>query len=297
MADILASDINAIRTKISQVLGSGAASKGYGQTIYSTDVTAGQVILKSQWDALRYDIVNVFQHQQGTVPAITQVGLNNVITDDAGDALQNYNYYADVATDNRFDVATGEYGITAIDTKTTSSTWSTSASATLTCTFSTADEARYFFNSGGKIRITPSFVPAASPTQQSNAWNTFLTTTVGSQDFEGRLIAALGFYTLTDSYQEYYQSAISTPYSANYYQLAAKCDVANNSLGTAAEVTIRITLNDAYVDPGAPAPGDLVDGTLTLVAEEIKAVGVLQPTASAFSITSPSYVMSAISVS
>ena len=120
MADILASDINAIRTKISQVLGSGAASKGYGQTIYSTDVTAGQVILKSQWDALRYDIVNVFQHQQGTVPAITQVGLNSVITDDAGDALQNYNYYADVATDNRFDVATGEYGITAIDTKTTS---------------------------------------------------------------------------------------------------------------------------------------------------------------------------------
>jgi hypothetical protein len=62
-------------------------------------------------------------------------------------------------------------------------------------------------------------------------------------------------------------------------------------------VTIRITLNDAYVDLGPPSPGDLVDGTLTLVAEEIKAVGVLQPTSSAFSITSPSYVMSAISVS
>ena len=296
MADILASDVNAIRTKISQVLGSGAASKGYGQTIYSSDVTSGQIILKSQWDALRYDIVNVFQHQQGVIPAITQVGLGDVITDDAGDALQNYNYYADLATDNRFDVATGEFGITAIDTKTTSSTWSTTATATLTLTFSTADQARYFFNSGGKIRITPTFIPAASPTQQSNAWNSFLTA-IGSQDFTGNLIANTGFYTLTDSYQEYYQTANSTPYSANYYQLSALCNVPNNSLGTATEVTIRITLNDAYVDLGAPAPGDLVDGTLTLVAEEIKAVGVLQPTSSAFSITSPSYVMSAISVS
>lgn len=296
MADILASDLNAIRQKIISVLGSGAASYGYGQTIYSSTVSAGQRIEKSQWDAVRYDIVNVFQHQQGTIPAITQVSLTDVITDDAGDALQNYNYHADIARNNRFDVATGEYGITAVDTKTTSSTWSNSASATLTLTFSSAEEARYFFNSGGKIRITSSFAPVSSPTQQSNAWNTFLSN-IGSQDFAGNLVAATGFYTLTDSYQEYYQTANSTPYSANYYQLAAKSNVADNSLGTATEVTIRITLNDAYVDPGAPAPGDLVDGTLTIVAEELKASGILQPTGTAFTVTAPSYVMSAITVS
>ena len=301
MADILASDVNAIRQKVSQVLGTGNASKGYGQTIYSTDVSSGQVIRKTQWDALRFDIVNIFQHQQGTIPAITQVNIGDLVSDQSGYALRNYDYYAGIATDNRFDVATGEYGITSIDNKTTSSTWSNSASATLTCTFSTSDEARYFFNSGGKIRITTTFSPSASPTQQSNAWNLFLSN-IGEKDFAGNLIAATGFYTLTDTYQEYSQTSNSTPYSANYYQLAAKCDVADNSNGTAKVVTIRITLNDAYVDPDVATgnvepPGDLVDGTLTMVAEEIKAVGVLQPTGNAFSITSPTYSMSAISVS
>jgi hypothetical protein len=298
MADILASDVNAIRTKISQVLGTGVASKGYGQTIYSNNVTAGSEILKSQWDALRYDIVNVFQHQQGTVPAIATITLGDVITDDAGDALQNFNYYADLASDNRFDVASGEYNITSIADDDTSSSWSNSASATLTMTFSDSDEARYFFNSGGKIRVTSSLALGASPTAQSNAWNNILAS-VGSQDFAGNLIAATGFYTLTNTYQEYYQSSISTPYSANNYQLAAKCNVADNSLGTATEVTIRVTLNDSYVDPGAPAPGDLVEGTLSIEFEELKATGILEPgnIPGSFAVTSPTYVMSSIIVS
>jgi len=298
MADILASDVNAIRTKISQVLGTGVASKGYGQTIYSNNVTAGSEILKSQWDALRYDIVNVFQHQQGTVPAIATITLGDVITDDAGDALQNFNYYADLASDNRFDVATGEYNITPIADDDTSSSWSNSASATLTMTFSDSDEARYFFNSGGKIRVTSSLKPGASPTAQSNAWKNILES-VSPQDFAGNLIAATGFYTLTNTYQEYYQSSISTPYSANNYQLAAKCNVADNSLGTATEVTIRVTLNDSYVDPGAPDPGDLVEGTLSIEFYELKATGTLEPgnIPGSFAVASPTYVMSSIIVS
>lgn len=296
MADILASDINGIRQNIADVLGTGAASYGYGQTVYSSAVSAGQIIEKSHWDAIRYDIVNVFIHQTGATPGATIIDAGDVITDDAGDAYKNYDYYARLARDNRFDIAVGQFGISAIDTKTTSSTWSTTAESTLTVTFAGADNARYFFNSGGKIRFTTTFVPGASPTQQSNAWQSFLTT-IGSQDFGGNLIAANGFYTLTNTYQEYFQTSNSTPYSANNYQLSAKCNVADNSLGTATEVTFKVSLNDAYVDLGAPAPGDLVDGTLTIVAEEIKATGVLVPTGLPFTITGASaYSMSSISV-
>ena len=82
------------------------------------------------------------------------------------------------------------------------------------------------------------------------------------------------------------------------HQLQAKCDVADNSLGTATVVTIRIYLNDSYVDPGAPAPGDLVSGTLTLTAEQLTAIGTLEPTAAAWVVPTPSSsVLSSLAVS
>ena len=295
MANIFASDINTIRTKIADVLGPGANTFGYGQSIYSSSVTLGQIIRKSDWDAVRFDIVNAYIHQAGSIPSAIIVSTDDTIDDDASGAYQNYNYFADLLRDNRFDVATGQYVLTAIDSKTTSSTWNTTASAELTVTFSSATEARYFFNSGGAIRISSSLTGGTSA--QANAWTNLLNG-AGEQDFVGDLIASNGFYTLTDSYQAYYASAASTPYSANTYQLSAKCDVANNSAGTATIVYIKIELIDSYVDLGAPAPGDLVDGTLTITAQELKASGLLQPTGDPFTVNPPSsYVMSVISVS
>ena len=294
MADIRASDVNAIRQKIVDTLGTGSGSFGYGQTIYSSSVSSGQRIEKSQWDAIRYDIVNVFVHQTGNIPSVVNVVTNDVIRDDPGYALHNYNYYADLGQNNRFDIATGQFGISAIDTKTTSSTWNTNASAELTLTFANATEGRYFFNSGGAIRISSTLVGGTS--SQANAWTNLLDA-VGEQDFVGDIVAANGYYTLTNSYQTYFSRAASTPYSANLYQLKAKCNVADNSAGTATSVDIKIELSDSYVDLGAPAPGDLVDGTLTIVAEELKATGTLQPTGDPFTVAGPnSYSMSAISL-
>ena len=294
MADIRASDVNAIRQKIVDNLGTGSGSFGYGQTIYSSSVSSGQRIEKSQWDAIRYDIVNVFVHQTGNIPSVVNVVTNDVIRDDPGYALHNYNYYADLGQNNRFDIATGQFGISAIDTKTTSSTWNTNASAELTLTFANATEGRYFFNSGGAIRISSTL--AGGTSSQANAWTNLLDA-VGEQDFVGDIVAANGYYTLTNSYQTYFSRAASTPYSANLYQLKAKCNVADNSAGTATSVDIKIELSDSYVDLGAPAPGDLVDGTLTIVAEELKATGTLQPTGDPFTVAGPnSYSMSAISL-
>ena len=294
MANILASDINTIRQKIADVLGTGATTFGYGQAVFSTPTTSGTIIRKTQWDAVRYDIVNSYIHQTGNIPSAITVSTQDVINDDASGAYQNYDYFADVLRNNRFDIATGQFAISAIDTKTTSSTWSTNASTELTINFSSAVEGRYFFNSGGAIRISCTL--AGGTSSQANAWTNLLDA-VGEQDFVGDLIASNGYYTLTDSYQTYFSRAASTPYSANLYQLKAKCDVADNSAGTAQQVTVKIELSDSYVDLGAPAPGDLVDGTLTMVAEELKATGTLQPTGGPFTVAGPnSYSMSAISL-
>ena len=64
---------------------------------------------------------------------------------------------------------------------------------------------------------------------------------------------------------------------------------------------LRITLTDPYVDPATSPdtpstilPIDQVDGTLTISVSELKAAGNLQPSGT-FSITSPTYSLSAIS--
>jgi hypothetical protein len=76
--------------------------------------------------------------------------------------------------------------------------------------------------------------------------------------------------------------------------------VADNSAGTATTLYLKVTLTDNYTDSGAafdpnPPPGDSVDGTLSLVVSEVKASAAMQPSGT-FSVTSPSYSLSSISL-
>jgi hypothetical protein len=163
----------------------------------------------------------------------------------------------------------------------------------LTITFANSNDARYFFNSGGKVRITPTLT-GGNGTAQVNAWTNFLTS-VDTQSF-GASNVLTNYYTLTNSYQTYYQNSLSTPYSANNINLSAKTNVADNSSGTATILYLKVTLNDAYVDVNPSPPGDLVNGTLSLSIDELKATGTLIPTGT-FVITSPSYSLSSIALS
>ena len=133
-----------------------------------------------------------------------------------------------------------------------------------------------------------------SSTLQINAWTNFLAS-VGTRSF-GADTGIVNYYTLTNSFQIYDQISVSAAYqySGNNYRLEARTNVSDNSTGTATQLFLRVTLSDSYVDPGAPAPGDLVNGTLTIAASELKASGLLQPSGT-FAITSPSYSLSVIS--
>jgi hypothetical protein len=291
---ISASDYVAIQDKAQSLLGPGIGSRGYGQTVVSADVFRNNQITKLQWDLLRFDITSIKVHQDGVLPPIVTVNRGEAIGFNAASPNTNYDTLVESAIANRFAVATNQSVITLKDTETYSSAWSSSASTTLTATFSTADQARYFFNSGGKFRITAQLIGGSS-TSQVNAWTNFLNS-VGTQSFGAATGGLANYYTLTNSYQTTYQSSLSTPYSSNNYRLEARCNVANNSAGTATVVEIRIVLTDGYIDPGAPAPGDSVDGTLTITVEELKASGSLVPTGT-FTITSPTYSLSSIAAS
>ena len=293
-SNITAAGFVTIQNKAESLLGTGAGTRGYNQTVLSSDVFTGNQITRAQWDLLRTDIVNILYHQNGAVPDIATVNVGDVIQFGAGRPNSNYDTLLETAAANRFQIAASQSVVTSKGTATYTSSWSSSAQFTLTVTFSTADQGRYFFNSGGKIRFNTS-ITGGTATAQYNAWFNFLNS-IGIRSFGADTDPLVNYYTLTNSFQTYYQGSLSTPYSANNYRLEARTNVSNNSEGTATVLTLRVTLTDAYTDLGLPAPGDSVDGTLTISVEELKAAGTLFPSGS-FTITSPVYSLSSITAS
>ena len=222
--------------------------------------------------------------------------MGDVIQGSGATPVLNYDVLLNQAIVNKFAIAGNQSVVTAKASQVYSTGWNTNLSATLTCVFASANEARHFFNSGGKIRFTTSHT-GGSATQQVNAWKTVFGT-AGTQEFGADTSPAINYYTLTNVYQTYFLSVLSSPYSANNYRLEARCNVANNSSGLATQLEIRITLVDNYIDPGDnpgdnPDTVDIVDGTVTISVDELKAAGNLIPSGN-FTITSPSYSLSAI---
>jgi hypothetical protein len=299
--NVFAAQYVAIQNKAESMIGTGAGTLGYGQTVQSSDVFSGNLITKAQWDLIKFDIINIKLHQDGNLPSVINVNVGDPIGYGPSSPNTNYDILLEDALAKRFLVAGSQSVVAAKANQTYSTPWSTQAQATLTVTFVNANQGRYFFNSGGKIRFNTSLVGAVS-TAQVNAWVNFLNS-VGTQSFGADTDPAINYYTLTNSYQTYYQNFLTSSYSANSYKLEARTNVANNSAGTATQLELRATLLDSYVDPdtfnpGPPtfAPTDVVNGTLTIAVSELKASGQLQPSGT-FSITSPTYSLSSVTAS
>jgi hypothetical protein len=298
--NVFAAQYVAIQNKAESLIGTGSGTLGYGQTVQSSDVFTGNLITKAQWDLLKFDIINIRLHQTGDISQVVNVNVGDPIGFGPSAPNTNYNILLDDAIAKRFLIAGSQSVVAAKASQTYSTPWATQAQATLTVTFANADQGRYFFNSGGKIRFNSSLAGAtASP--QITAWVNFLNA-VGVQGFGADTDPTVNYYTLTNSYQTYYQNFLSSSYAANSYRLEARTNVANNSTGTATQLELRVTLLDSYVDPGQspsnPVPDytDSIDGTLTISVSELKASGQLQPSGT-FSITSPTYSLSSISAS
>lgn len=297
-------DYNAIRTIVDSVLGAGTAQKGYGQTLKSSAVFAGNQITKLQWDQLRYDLVNIRVHQTGTAPSIVEIASGAVIRYGAGHPNNNYEEIANRAVLDKFLLGAGQFittnpnvGTGTPGTQSRTGAWSNKSECILTVTFADANRARYFFNSGGKLQLNSSRTGGSS-VAQNTAWTNLLNG-VGTVEFSATKSETVNFYSLTTSYVPLFQRSASSPYSDNLYKIEVNCNCtgANNSTATANIVRFKFTWIDDYVDPGnPPLPGDEVDGTLSAKVTEIKAYGTLVPSGE-FIITSPTYSFSSITAS
>lgn len=277
-------DYNNIRNLVVKILGPGAGNYGYGQPFVSDVVPEGRIVQVSEWEALRNDILTCWRHQTGAATTAALPIAGDTVR--YGSTVPNFQYsvFATSLESTRFAIAAGQYSTAVLGTGSKTVSFKTAYSSTVTVNFTSANEARYFFNSGGKIRFNSTFSPSGtSPTQQNNSWKDFLPTVLDCEFGGGS--PSVNFYSLTTTPQQFYTKSAITPYAANKFRVAASCNIASNAAGGATQVFFTVTWDDSYTDPvpggGLPQsmfpPGDSVDGTLGLSVSKVQPGGTRYP--------------------
>lgn len=309
-----------------QTVQSSTVSGATGIGVVGGTGTGASSIRTDEYSKLRYDIINVYRHIYGTdpTPANPIIGqLIRWVTASAAVAaeynvsqynIDEYNatsiagsadpytqfsvFIADIQS-NRFTCATSQSVTETLGTATRTTAWGgglATISTRLRLSWTSAAQARYFFNSGGEIRIAAARTGGTLPNAQNTAWTNLLnsaatrtysaqapSTAFGSPD-------ALNWYRLTNVYQSWYTLVDSGPYANNSFYIQARTldgFVANNFQGDSAGVDLLVVFTDNYRDPDdtaptrAPsvrtAPDDSVDGTLQVLCSIKRATGILQP--------------------
>ncbi len=127
----------------------GGGSAGYGQTAVA-NVTVGQTVAAaSQWASLVTNTASAASHQGSSITSVSTPVAGGTITFVSAIPTNLQTIYS-----NRLNASI--QGSTSANTVTTASTWSDRATWTHTATFANGDAARYFFNSGGQLKITMS---------------------------------------------------------------------------------------------------------------------------------------------
>lgn len=278
-------DYNDIFNIINPVLGVGSGNRGYGQTTLATLVDTNSRVSKTQWDNLRYDIINAIAHQTGSPPTIVEANEGDLVQYDAN--LPNFQYLtlASQADTNRLNIAPGRYAVEPVADVDSFVTFYGTVTVVIVATWPTADNARAFFNSGGRIQISSAFTPFKS-SQQNNDWQALLST-AGTVYFDGN--TGVNFYSLTNADKTVDQQTGSA-YSQNVWRISARSNVANNSTGTATQVIITSSWIDGYTDTSTnnnQAPREGVSGRLTLTVTQRRAYAALYPNLVAGSFQGP----------
>jgi hypothetical protein len=242
-------------------MGTGSATRGYGQTTFGATKNAGDIITANDFNNIRYDLLNASAHQNGSATALSLAGNVAGGTINSTDPNAFIPYAATVDSD-RFNCHSSRKSTAAAGGNSRASSWASSVSAVYTLNFSSADQARYFWNGGGRIRFASSRTGGAA-SAQNTSWSSLLSS-AGTQEFGGSSV--YGWGTGSSSLYSIFSSA---PYASNTYNISVSTNV-NNSSGAASVFYFTLTWSDPYVDPmpgAAPLPEDIVDGTLAYTVE------------------------------
>ena len=301
MAIITATRYNNLRSSVDSVLGVGTGNTGYGQSLQSSSVSVGDLVQADDLNNLYEDIRKSYRHQNGGDPTAAQlqeVVAGELIYDNDTTDFKGWDQYEALATNittNRLTVAGSSLQqFNSTVSKTRTSTWNGTIEHRFNMSFSTANDARYFFNSGGTVKITSS-ISGGSGSKTSDWQNNILapagtitinyTTTTKSGSQGSTTTEGWYDFNVGTNYTVYSQMNGGTGvYTENdYYIVVQKTSTSN--------LYVRVIFRDqdAGDQTGSGAPVDEnVNGNLTCSVQYQKAITNVVGPVPSFSIASGS---------
>lgn len=266
-------DVNSVQNALGAVYGIGYADRGYG--LSSVPLYKHTVIQGSDYINIKSAIVEIAAHQGTNISNI--VPDSNLQQGQLIKAFNGVNSNNDSLFDliptidaNRFNTNGGlsmalllnQYN----DTRTTS--WSSVISTELSVNFSSEDACRYFFNTGGEIRIRIIHPDSSTPHDQD--WVNILNTKIGTFAFKANSTSitgtlgtsyllnngTVGYYNLLTSYVDYLIGTniggYNGIYTSNDVYIATKYSGNTTNGAKGSSVQFRVTLQDQYSGYGDP---------------------------------------------
>lgn len=263
---------NNLVTDINNVL--GPTTNGYGQALTATNVAALSKITSAQWAAIKVDMLKIANHQGITenaawtagnttsIPTLPTIAALGKITAADINKFINAIGVLELAA-NRYLLAAGQFSTDTWSTSARTLAWggtgNTQVGHSFTVTFADANQFRYFFNAGGKIKFNATLTGGTASTQYTD-WVNLLTNLGVVTDYTATTAntgtgSALGGLDLTTGFQQIYTKAGTTVYITNDYTIGLSQNLATNPT----VLNVRIVFNDDHTN----AFSDTVTGTLT----------------------------------
>lgn len=242
---------------INTVWGIGNGDRGYGQTTTLTAVDTSTTVTATQWSTLIARLNSILTHQAGAGSGITAPTagdlvaylstLSGKITDAYNNRLNFNSTRGTTTTGANFDTA-----------------WSaTSVTRTLTVTFASAEEARYFFNAGGRLSLVLTPVDFSGNAKE-NAWaalvnavgtihlDAYSSTRTGTGETVTTDGLATGYWELGTSNTTLLRlTDDTTAYTSNYIDILARvAGTTGSNGGKGTQVIFDIVYVDGSDDAG-----------------------------------------------
>jgi len=292
MADITAARINNLQSSISLILGSGSGQNGYGQSVTSVPVTnTGDIATAADMNAIYADILTARVHQVGagdigiaevvqnlnvvaedTSFNVSDLGVTTVDPDGFKKGIVDFETLMTQVQSDKASIHTSQAALEPGVASARSTTWNGLIYHEVAVTFSSADARRFFFNTGGELRLTANNTGASTP--KGLDWtalcselgiiklNSSATTTTGTGSG-----TSIGNYDLTSNFQSIYQKvgtgSYSGVYAGNLYTIKARSDIDTR-------IIFRIEFNDVVFDNNVD---NNVDGRIESVIQHYRASG------------------------
>lgn len=266
-----ASDYNNLlngSNQLNTVWSTGTGNAGYGQTAISTVSQTG-VVTATQWATLINTLNSARTHQSGSGSGISATTAGQKI-----DFISTLQGAINTAYTNRLSFASNS-AVTASVGGSLSTAWtggSTSATVTrafgVRCAFGSGDQARYFFNAGGRIKLNVSGTQNASTSARTNAIINILSYLGGvalfGQTTNGGRTGAGGTLGTNDTAKGYWNStynanvtlvsvtSTTTNYTSDTGSITVNCNGTQSNGGNGINVDFWINLSSLS---GTNGPG------------------------------------------